>query len=240
MWRSYYQLRISVPFQSLWEEFIVKTVAVVSPQPLFYQYVTDKAFQALIKDKLQSHTSITTTVDPKPLTYEESNALRYVADYVCHKIKIKTSKHAMKEKLRLSLMDLCNEDKEVSNSADWVHAVDRGGLVRVSENTYLVFERMVLIVRTVFNKEKANTRVKGELHSVIVSDDDIAFHWCMLTVEVEEAESKVLLELIADLYINIRGFSFSKSLMEMYKQETKRCTQKAKSLRQKLPTGDGY
>ena len=108
-----------MPFQSLWKEFIVKTVAVVSPQPLFYQYVTDKAFQALIRDKFQSHTSITTTVDPKPLTYEESNALRYVAGYVCRKIrkKITTSKHAMKEKLLLCLMDMCDED-EVFNSAD--------------------------------------------------------------------------------------------------------------------------
>ena len=41
--------------------------------------------------------------------------------------------------------------------------------------------------------------VKGELHTMIVSDDDIAFHWCMLTVEVEETEGKVLLKMIADL-----------------------------------------
>ena len=200
-------------------------------------------FQALIKEAFASKTAA--SVDPKPLTYEESNALRYVAGYVCHKLKKKltASKHAMREKLLLCLMDLCDEDEEVSNSADWVHAVDRGGLVHVSENTFMSFERMEMIVCSVFNEEKASIMMDGvkvELRSTIVTDDDIGFYWCMLTVEVEEAEGKVLLEMIVDMYINIRGFSFSKSMMEMYKQETKRCTQKSKSLRRKLPTGDGH
>ena len=60
----------------------------------------------------------------------------------------------------------------------------------------------------------------------------------MLTVEVEEEEGAVLLGMIMDLYVTIRGFSFSKSLMEMYKQQAKKCTQKSKSLRQKLATSD--
>ena len=82
----------------------------------------------------------------------------------------------MKGKLLLCLMDLCDEDEDVSNSADWVHAVDRGGLTHVSENTYLLFERMEVIVRTVFNEERASTisvGVKGELHSLIVTEDEL-------------------------------------------------------------------
>lgn len=101
------------------------------------------------------------------------------------------------DKLLLCLMDLCDEDEEIADSADWVHAVDRGGLTRVSDNTYMLFERMEMIVRTVFNKEKApsmNEGVKGELHSMILFDEDIKFYWCMLTVEVEEAEAKSCLE----------------------------------------------
>ena len=136
----------------------------------------------------------------------------------------------MKEKLLLCLVDLCDEDEMVSKSADWVHAVHRGGLVHVSENTYMLFERMELLVRSVFNANtvrRMSEGVKKHLHDTIIADEDIAFHWCMLTVEVEEAEGAVLLGMIADLYITIRGFSFSKSLMEMYKQEAKKCTQKS-------------
>ena len=49
-------------------------------------------------------------------------------------------------------------------------------------------------------------------------------------------EGAVLLEMIVGLFITIRGFSFSKSLMEMYKQEVKKSMQKSKSLRRKLTT----
>ena len=61
----------------------------------------------------------------------------------------------------------------------------------------------------------------------------------MLTVEVEEAEGKVLLRMITKLYINLRGFSFQVTYGNV-QEETKRCTQKADSLRRKLPTGDGF
>ena len=213
----------------------------MEPHPLLYWYVTNLAFQALLEETFQSSNAQQAVVEA--LTYEESNVLRYVAGYVCHKLrkKVTASTHEMRGKLLLCLMDLCDEDEEVSSSADWVHAVDRGGLVRVSESTYMLFERMELLVRSVFNTDMVHRMTEGvrkDLRDTIIADGDVAFHWCMLTVEVEEAEGAVLLGMITDLYITIRGFSFSKSLMEMYKQEAKKRTQKSKSLRQKLATAD--
>ena len=112
----------------------------MDPHPNLYQYVTNQAFEALIQETFQ--TSNVQQTSAEPLTYGEENALRYVAGYVCHKLrkKIAASKHPMRGKLLLCLMDLCDKDKDVSSSADWVHAVDRGGLVHVSEPTYLLFE----------------------------------------------------------------------------------------------------
>jgi len=78
--------------------------------------------------------------------------------------------------------------------------------------------------------------VKKELHETIITDEDIAFHWSILTIEVEVAEGTVLLRIIVDLFITIIGFYFSKSLLEMYKQEAMRGTQKSKSLTWKLNT----
>lgn len=80
--------------------------------------------------------------------------------------------------------------------------------------------------------------VKKQLHDTIITDEDIAFHWSILTIEVEKEEDAVLLGMMVDLFITIRGFSFSKLLMEMYKQEAKKSTQKSKSLRRKLTTQD--
>ena len=69
----------------------------------------------------------------------------------------------------------------------------------------------------------------------MIADDDVMFYWCLLSVEIGDAEGE-LLKIIVNLFITVRGFSFAKSVMEMYKQENKKCTQKSKSLRRKLPT----
>ena len=70
-------------------------------------------------------------------------------------------------------MDLCDEDKDVSSSANWVHAVDRGGLVHVSETTYMLFERMELIIRSIYNTDTVQTMMEGvkkQLHDTIITD----------------------------------------------------------------------
>ena len=95
----------------------------------------------------------------------------------------------MRGKLLVCLMDLCDEVKDVSSSADWVRAVDRGGLVHVSETTYLLFERMELIIHSIYNTDTVWTMMEGvkkQLHDTIITDEDIAFHWSILTIEVEK------------------------------------------------------
>lgn len=69
------------------------------------------------------------------------------------KNSLEASKHAHKDDLLLCLMDICDED--VSDSADWVHAVNRGGLCLVSETTAMLFHEIQLIVRKVFNTGEA-------------------------------------------------------------------------------------
>lgn len=240
MCHKYHNLRIPPSFQALWKAFVSDSVG-VDVHPMFYQYVTDQVFETFLKMTFKAGSKQPSDVEA--MAYEEANALRYVAGYVCRKVqkRIEASKHPMRDRLLLCLMDLCDEDDEVTSSAEWVHAVDRGGLVRVSETTYMVFERMEMIIRSVFNTETAHELSEGtrkELRTTITTDEDLAFLWCMLTVEVEEAEGAVLLEMLTDLFITVRGFSFSKSVMELYKQTAKKSTQKSKSLRRKLVTSD--
>ncbi len=62
------------------------------------------------------------------------------------------------------------------------------------------------------------------------------FQWCMVTTEVEDEEARSLLNMIVNLYVTIRGFSFAKSIMEQYKVSNKKNLQKSKALRKKLET----
>ena len=126
MWRNFHTLRVSESFKKLWHEFLKS--AGLEVNLLFYQYVSDVILQELITRQFTLSQVEEPTISP--LIYEESNALRYVAGYVCNKIKKKVlaSKLPYKGDLLLCLMDVCDEDDEVSNSADWIHAVGRGGL----------------------------------------------------------------------------------------------------------------
>ena len=102
---------------------------------------------------------------------------------------------------------------------------------------------MELIICSIYNTDTVQTMMEGvkkQLHDTIITDEDIAFHWSILTIEVEKEEGAVLLGMMMNLFITIRFFS--KSLMEMYKQEAKKSTQKSKPLRRKLhkTTCNGY
>ena len=239
MWKSFHLLRVSNSFVKLWHDFLDS--ASLERDPILFQYVSDRVIQELIaKHFTVSQTAAASPVPP--LTYEEVNALRYVAGYMCQKVmkNIEASKHAHKGVLLLCLVDLCDEDEDMSESADWVHAVNRGGLCLVSETTAVLFHEIELLVRKVFNKEgKLNgitTNLRDKVKESVLEDENVQFHWCMLTTDIEDDKAKILLTMIVDLFITVRGFSFTKSFMELYKQATKKSTQKSKALRKTLPT----
>ena len=124
-----------------------------------------------------------------PLTYEEVNALRYVAGYVCQKVKekIEESKHVYKAVFLLCLMDLYDEDEDVSESADWVHAVNRGGLRLVSESTAMLFHEIELVVRRFFHKtgmSEVTTDLRERVKGSVLIDEDVLFHWSILTTDI--------------------------------------------------------
>ena len=70
--------------------------------------------------------------------------------------------------------------------------------------------------------------------NAIIGSDDVAFYWCMVCLEAEEEEKEVLLYKTVELWVNIRGFSFARSWMELFKQANKKSTQPAKALRTDL------
>ena len=64
---------------------------------------------------------------------------------------------------------------------------------------YLLFEGIELIIRSIHNTDTVRTMMEGvkkQLHDTIITDEDIAFHWSILTIEVEKEEGAVLLGMI--------------------------------------------
>ena len=64
-----------------------------------------------------------------------------------------------------------------------------------------------------------------------MDNDDVLFHWYMLTADTEDEDANTLLHMLVDLWITIQGFSFASSWLELYKREKKKGLQHSKALR---------
>ena len=68
----------------------------------------------------------------------------------------------------------------------------------------------------------------------VVQNDDVLFHWSIIAANWIEEDVKVLLKLITQEWITLRGHSFVSSFMETFKREKKKTLQKSKGTRKNL------
>ena len=59
---------------------------------------------------------------------------------------------------------------------------------------------------------------------------EVLFQWCMLTADVDDTESAVVLGMLVKLWITVRGFSFTSAWLELYKQRKKAGLESQKQL----------
>ena len=93
----------------------------------------------------------------------------------------------LKEKKDLDVGFLEYTDKEYLHyhSTDWINAIDRGGLVHITDSFFQLF----LAIDTVTRQEmKATAAVMDDLfrqhlENMITSDSDVFFCWTMITGE---------------------------------------------------------
>ena len=72
---------------AMWGHFIGKSLC-VAVSPTFYQFITDRMFDELIKSEFKIISGGKSSAY-QSLTREEEMALRYVAGYVCRKVREK-------------------------------------------------------------------------------------------------------------------------------------------------------
>ncbi len=147
----------------------------------------------------------------------------------------------MKEELVLALVDLSDlslsDDGSQQSLDEWVNLVDRGGLCHILNETFMVFNAVEVEVRRHLTLSKVRQMTPGfkdKLTSNISLNKDVLFYWSMLSIELDQEEEKTLLTMIINLWVTIRGFSFANSWIEIFKQASKKGTQKAKALRSEV------
>ena len=246
MWGAYHCIRTSPTFACLWREFLQR--AKIQVLPIFYQSLTDILFQRRIEfyfpiskhsDKGEAEDSV--------LTFEEENAIRYAAGYVLRAVRKKTTKPSKQQKDQLveTIDAIVGDNDVVGNdiSSSWLSVVDRGGLLHISDDLYRVFVAMELEIRRHLRLEKASemvSSVAGKLVTHLLVNEDVQFYWCIVCCEIPEEIAREVLKSIAELWTTIRGFSFAKSYMEIYKQTTTKSLQRSKALRKNLFRGQDH
>ena len=76
-------------------------------------------------------------------SYEEQNALRYVAGYIIRKVqqKLETSTHPRKDEMVLLLMECAGDELSANFGMEtWTNTIDRGGLWHINDQTYSIME----------------------------------------------------------------------------------------------------
>ena len=87
---------------------------------------------------------------------------------------------------------------------------------------YLLFREIELkmskhLFLTLQEISSVDSRKRQHIISAIASDDNVQFHWTLLSVDIESEEQAVeLLEQIVGLWLTIQGFSLTGAWMEQY------------------------
>ena len=239
---KFYHLQTSKEFVNFWKVLLREVGPDTTTDPIFFQHVAQHMFNSLLRDMypLPDHTSSTSTAPA--MSSEETNALRYVAGYVCAKLHQKMAKSPRDRCLCSGIEDMMEDEEEEDyeddeDSKGWIDIIDRGGLFRVSNMVYALFLSIEMVVRTYFQvKRVAELRqgMIGELETAATNDEDVQLHWSTVGVELPEADREALLSKIVNIYVTLRGFSFAATYLELYKQWTKQSLQKKRALRAKV------
>ena len=241
LWSRFHALRCGDVFYKKWEHFLLFYNITLSP--IFIQVLSMRMLDIVLKESFvcnqpSPEASATATASGSAsITYEERNAIRYVGGYIIRKLM---KVHTKNSCISLALEDLIGDpDVQPEESEEWVGSIDRGGLTYISDAAYQVFYYIEWSLREAKLLEVDNASNFDDCHrkrmrGIAEKDSDVQFHWSMASCDMDDEVADSLLDVIIDQYVTIRAFSFASSIMELYKIETKQCTQKAKRLRHEV------
>lgn len=232
LWAYYHKVITCSQFKSSWTSFLNRSVG-VEYSPMFCQYVTRAVHDKLVVMFLPASESEPSAGIMKDLTSTELNALNYAAGYVIKKVK--QSQSQSKQLLDAVEEFTCHQDEEEEEESEkWIDSIDRGGLTHINRKTFHFFHTMEKELRVYFNMSKMGDTPKEAIVNVMKEDIDVKYSWDEIFEDVSKESRDILLDEIVRLYVTMRGFSYTKSWLEMYKKRSKTSIQKSKGLRKKV------
>ena len=111
---------------------------------------------------------------------------------------------------------------------------DRGGLWHVSDETYELFVAIETKIRQYYKAQQTSFPERKIIEDAILDNLKVQFCWSLLSLSFDNDIATELLKLIVQQYVNVRGFYFAISFVEMYKKDSNKLLQKGKGIRKEL------
>ena len=175
--------------------------------------------------------SLPDSVEDVGLTYEEENAIHYVGGYVIRQLKSDKANSEM-----ISLLEQLEETSPVVDDPThcWINLVNRGGLTRITNEAFKCFCDTEIIIRRFLHIDKTreiNDQFLKKIMDSVLHDEELIFDWLMASrFTLEDDSSNNCLRQIVKKWLSIRGNSSARNVIESYKQDLKKGTQKSKPL----------
>ena len=104
---------------------------------------------------------------------------------------------------------------------EWTDLVDRGGLTHVDDMLFDMFVAMEMEIRRHIGTASETSSMRDRAIDGILNDD-VKFYWSMVASGDWVETESMLLRMIVNHWVTIRGFSHTGAFMERYKQKTRR------------------
>ena len=101
-----------------------------------------------------------------------------------------------------------------------------------------MFETFLTLIQEELCLEKCLFDARKQQLIEKVISNDVLHQWSFCVSDAEESIANVLLQKVVELFLNICGFAFASSCVELDKQANKKTLSKKKALRTKLNTLD--
>ncbi len=237
MWSLFFEFR-SVGLVELWKGLLASLVWTEQyKDPWLVQVLARLVIESAIKANYPlSSPSDSASLD---LTADEYCALRYSAGYVMYSLK---KKHAADKPLVEWIRGMADTGSELSGVTSflqftrlWVEKVNRGGLFVINDSLFEVFLSMETVLRKYLSTITLDhTLSKDKVLEVLLEDNEIHFHWSVMTFDLDEEMSSSVLGEMIKLWVTIRGFSYASAIVDDYRHSCSIQTKRKKSLRKEL------
>ena len=235
LWMCFYQLQASKLLQDKWRNYL--ELLQLTNKAIFFQNCTAILFDNIIKMKFPASDN-TESPAADLVSFEEENAVRYVGGYVIAAIK---KKHHSDKEIIAGLDQLMDNNKGTNEatSATWVQEVNRGGLTMITDQAHDAFMSIEASIKSKLRVNKAHKmdeQTRHRLQNEVFCDSDVKFSWCLtgINLKIDDETAEEVLELCIDQWITVRENAFANSIVEFYKLQSKKGTEKAKALRKTL------